>query len=410
MPHTFVHMLIHHHRKKVDIAFVVVALLLAAYWFQSIAKRMDTVQWDFRGYYYSAKTNALQKNAYDTVVVSEVANIMLNEFYVYPPFTLPLFELYTQLDYPTAYRFFLLLKLAATGSLLWLWHKKFLRARYPFGVLFIVALLAFNSPIYADFICGNITVFEQFILWCGLYAYWKRKTLWFCVAVVSIALFKLTPIGFLALLLLGDDKAARKKNLMALAASLAAFGIIMLIGFLADTEKFMLFLRNITFTFRDRQLNYSMLNLMREVCLQNNLPEGLKYIGYGVAVSLILEISRRVWAKLGERYTNSDDLRLIQICFFCFVYALVMPRFAVYAFTLLLLPAMVMLYQVRHTGALGLLLVLMSLSTKNFMTFYTAFMRVWWLYYSLVIALLLWGLFAAHILSKPDKKDALSVS
>ena len=65
---------------------------------------------------------------------------------------------------------------------------------------------AFGSALLVDFTSGNIAVFEQFLLWLAFAALLARRPWMFALLVVLVAQFKLTPIFFLGLLLVIDER------------------------------------------------------------------------------------------------------------------------------------------------------------------------------------------------------------
>jgi len=60
-------------------------------------------------------------------------------------------------------------------------------------------LPAFGATLYIDLVAGNITILEQVLIWGGLITLLNERTWLFSLLNVVAALFKTTPLLFLAL-------------------------------------------------------------------------------------------------------------------------------------------------------------------------------------------------------------------
>ena len=85
------------------------------------------------------------------------------------------------------------MKLACLAALVWIWDR-LVNLRQQGGVLLLLITFAFNGTILIDLMCGNISIFEQLLIWGGLYSYIRRKPVAFGAAIVLAAAFKLVPI------------------------------------------------------------------------------------------------------------------------------------------------------------------------------------------------------------------------
>ena len=120
-----------------------------------------------------------------SVVVSHVAV----STYLYLPHTLFLFRPFLWVGLWPASAIFLALKLAAVIGLLFLWHSIFNFSEY--GLFLVLVPFAFNGSFIADLRAGNISVFEQLLIWAGFYWYARNRIILFGVAILLAASFKL---------------------------------------------------------------------------------------------------------------------------------------------------------------------------------------------------------------------------
>ena len=108
-------------------------------------------------------------------------------------------------EYKTAFHIFLIAKSILLVGLIYFWKREFLKQ--DGGILFYVfCLLAFNSTVFLDMIAGNINLVQQALLWLGFSFYIKGRYKLFCLFTLIAASFKMTPIFFLILMLLPEDK------------------------------------------------------------------------------------------------------------------------------------------------------------------------------------------------------------
>ena len=199
-----------------------IILAFFIYNFSLILSRPGFYQWDFKTFYYAAKAHACrpqplrrdfsfrdgQKTDRVPVSLSSADALVFSVFFFILISTQPIISSLPssvacwRACFSSGQRFFL--KREAD-----IWF-------YPF------ALLAFNTSIFVDIAAGNISIFEQFGLWLGFFFLLKRRLFLFCLAIVLIANFKITPLFFLVLLLFINDK----KKYLYFFASLFTFGMI----------------------------------------------------------------------------------------------------------------------------------------------------------------------------------------
>ncbi|MBV9851510.1 MAG: DUF2029 domain-containing protein, partial [Armatimonadetes bacterium] len=157
-------------------------------------------QWDFKVYYYAARTFAAGGDPYAPSPQNFTPAGYLP--FLYPPLTLTLFRLFALPPILPAAALWLGLKLIALAALLTVWSRRFLPLRALSAPTVLFFLLAFNRTLYTDIITGNVTVFEDLALWLGFAALLSGRPWAFCACLILAAQFKIIPIAFLVLLLL----------------------------------------------------------------------------------------------------------------------------------------------------------------------------------------------------------------
>ena len=176
----------------------VLVLLLGAV-FIALATHPGQYQWDLQTYYYGAKAFEEGKNPYDRDVLSAIAGSPVRFRYVYPPHTLPVLAVLTQLPLREASLLWLGLKGVLICLLFWVWGRMLPALGEP-GYL-VLAVLAFNGAILADVIAGNISLVEQAFLWSGFLMLRKNLTA-SALLIAAASFFKVSYALFLVLPLL----------------------------------------------------------------------------------------------------------------------------------------------------------------------------------------------------------------
>src|SRR5262249_40394213 len=103
-------------------------------------------------------------------------------------------------------------------------------------VLFFI--LAFGGAIYADLVAGNVSVFEELLLWLGFSQLLRGRHFVFALCVVVAAQVKLTPIFFAVLLI----AACEPRQWRAFFATLIAFFALFSLNYWLQPELFRDFL------------------------------------------------------------------------------------------------------------------------------------------------------------------------
>jgi hypothetical protein len=368
----------------------------------NISTHTKTYQWDFKVFYFAAKAHSAGLNPYSKAVQTQIAGKRIRHRFVYPPFTLYFFRIFSAFDLNTAYYLFLFLKCVLLIGLIYLWKKIFLRD--DAGLLFyLFCLLAFNSTIYVDMLTGNISVLEQFGIWLAFYFFLKRRLLLFCLSLILIASFKLTPLFFLVLLL----SLKEKKKWMYFVSSVFLFLGIHLISFLSSPfyKAFLVFSSK-----RSKGRNFSTFALIREAfqLLEAKtgifIPHGFQIGVFFVAVVVIIFISWRAYIWLSS--AGARDKEMIVIFLACLTYGLILPRFKDYSYILLIVPAYFIIKRISYPKGyiLFFILIILSIPTEVHLPGFSMIFQFMWQYYLLVLAFVIWGLYINKIYGITRKK------
>ncbi len=321
-------------KKKLWEKLAMVALLIYCLGLVVKIAQNDNNQGDFWIYYNSARAHALDLNPYDEKVLSELAQGTLRYSFAYPPLTLYVFRPFAMLDFNTAFYLYLSLKCLLLIGLIYWWKKEFLQ-KEDGALFYFFCLVCFNAAIYIDIGTGNVSIFEQLLMWMAFAFYLKRRWLLFSVFIVLASAFKMVPIVFLALLWFAEEK---KKYLYFAGASLG-FCVMMLLSYLVSPFLFQEFVRD-TIGRADWErgiVNPSTLACLREAFDLLAAKTGA-IIPQLVPRMLFLAIATVVFLMTWRAIKLKRD-SLIVIYLACLVYALIMPRFKDYSFIILILPA-----------------------------------------------------------------------
>ncbi|MBI3872320.1 MAG: DUF2029 domain-containing protein [candidate division Zixibacteria bacterium] len=369
-------------------------LLYAVYCVIVIATHSDLYQWDFRSYYYAARASADGGNPYDPADLSRVAgggNVLR---FVYPPVTLVAFAPFAALPYSVAAQIWLVLKLVALGLLIYLWMKHVVTVRSEIAFALLV-LFGLGRTILVDLAAGNISIFEQCLLWAGLVCLLRRRTWLFCLAVLIVSCFKLFPILFVLLLLVLPNV---KQRWSALAATVGAFLTILGLDYARDPARFTHFVATAVAIREHGDLgDPSLLAFIRDLADRLGAVAGMPLGGmapmlaYGAAAAAIAIITLSHLRAL--RRSGSFDSAASLILLFCVGYALTLPRFKNYSFILLLPAAYVAQRDLRRRSMqwLFLLLLAIPISPAIPIALPGSFnLRIHWHYHPLLLAFVIW--------------------
>lgn len=386
-------------------ALIALLSLFVVWILAEIAFNPDQRQWDFRTYYYAAATQASGGNPYDVNELNHHSNGLTVLPFIYPPPALTFFRPLASLPFVSAYYLWLALKILLAAGLIHIWRKNLLGEKD--GLVFaLFMLLAFGATFYIDFVTGNVTIIEQALLWLAIVMLLRGKPLEFCIALILASAFKLTPIVFVLLLPLLKVRKAREYLIGTVAASVAAAALSYFLSPVAWSR----FFAQISAADEAGSLgNPSALALCRDITSSvadkwaTVLPDAIPVAIYLAGVVVILLVALRALRRI--RQSSPPDTDLIIVFLFCLTFALIMPRFKTYSFMLLLPPAW---YVIRHSAnltAFGFLFALLALSASTPFPV-SPYLRMFWMYYPLLLSFLIWGLLLRHIRARTAPEPA----
>ena len=324
-------------------------VVLAALW--QIVAKLHVYQWDVVVYWWGGRAFAKGVSPYGPIPRQP-------EYlhFVYPPLVAALFAPLSVLNVSATKLLWLVLKLAAFVATIRLWRRRVAPGDAAIPPLFFFTF-AFGSAALVDFTAGNIAVFEQFLLWVAFAALLARR-LWVFAALVAVtAQAKLTPIFFLGLLLVIDER-PRWQPLVG-GALLFALGVGA--SALLRPEQTREFLASVSSLGERGWGDPSTLGMMEDLVdqlrgLRVPLPSLSAHLLYLAAVTAVLWSTVRWWRR--RRLAGRHEPVLVLLVTLA-VYALVMPRMKDYSYVALLPVGWYVLQTHRHaTASLAALAVL----------------------------------------------------
>jgi hypothetical protein len=359
------------------------ALAAAAGLIILVGARWDSYQWDFHMFYGAARDFAAGQSPYRGEGLS---------FY-HPPVLLYVYRLFTFMPVPLAYTVWYALKIGALAALFAIWHRDFVRLRWHVSYV-VYFVLAFQGAIYADLVAGNVSVFEEVLLWFGFACLLRGQYLLFGVCVVLAAQVKLTPIFFAVLLLLACDRPRWGDFFATVAGFVAVFSLNQWL----QPDLFRSFWL-VSAQLDERGDNLSQLALIRDVFdrflgatfTRSSRIDELLFLSFAAAVFLV-----SWWVVAAyRRGAETIDQRLL-ICFSCFVLALISPRFKVYTYILLLIPTLYLVARVdwRRVSVAGVvILVLVVFPQPGTLLPFRALIDIVSSHQPLFAAAVIWGVY-----------------
>jgi hypothetical protein len=384
---------------------IVVTILLVGYFITlvlHVSAHYDQYLWDFSTHREAGKILASGSNPYDADIVSPTARSKF--LYTYPPATLFFYRLFALTDFKTAAHIFLIGKFILLIGLVYFWKREFLKEDQ--GPLFYVfCLLAFNSTVFLDMIAGNINLVQQAMLWLGFSFYIKGRYKLFCLFILIASSFKMTPVFFLILLLLPDDKNKYKYFFGAGAAFLA----YLFIQYVIVPDLFTGFIKNALVVVGEKGDVVPSTNKLIAAIFELIAPlTGLTVPGafesgvYIIVAAAVVFFSYK--ACLQIKQTETDNRAMLEVFVICLVYALIHPRFKDYGYILLLVPGYYIIIKMHRTKLAPLLFILFIMSNRMMLPIAASIYDIVWNYYPLMVAYCVWGIFLNEIFSLNDEK------
>ncbi len=373
-----------------------VPLLIALVLVGEVAVRQGIYQWDFQTYYYAARTQAAGLDPYNVDQVNEVAQHEVLHPFLYPPVTLYLFRIFALLPFAIAYELWLAFKLILLAILFIVWQRRFL-ANEPPWLLALFYIFAFGAALNLDLRAGNVSLIEQTLLWLGLACLLSRRLIWFCILVLASSFFKWTPAAFLGLLLFTDEG---KKWLYFVGSSVCFAGSVGL-NYLINPRGLHHF---VTAAAAHEEggvrANPSTLELMKFLFgsvkrfgLSDATISLLAHAAFAVIALIVAAVTLRYLVPLYRRH----KLSIVYLIYTsCLAYAVIMPRFKLYSFILLLPAAYYIARKVFKPNPFWLSAILISLSIDPRLPWRSLLKELWW-YYPLLVAFALWVIWMVHL-------------
>jgi hypothetical protein len=318
--------------------------------------------------------------------------------YVYPPITLMVFQVFTFMNYEIASQLFFALKCLGLILLLLIWNRYFVEKNTD-SLFYLLCLLGFNCAIGSDLLAGNISIFEQLLIWTGFVALLRKKYALFGVLIVITALFKVVPILFLSLLLIQDFK----KRYLYFSILLFIFILLMISTYFLSPALFANFLGNSLKMTDVGVVNPSSLSFIKDAMTtlaQGSgliFPQWTEILLYMIIVVTILIISIRAFRIILQ--SALTDKKIVTLFFTCLVYALIVPRFKDYSYILLLVPAYYIIRKIKKLAVFPVLFAILILSSKRFVSLpgLEIVSKAFWAYYSLILTYFIWALYLYYI-------------
>ncbi len=387
------------------IAAIAIIVLLLAYFITLIlhvSAHDDQYLWDFRTHREAGRLLASGSNPYDADILSPQARTTF--LYTYPPVTLFFYRLFAIPDYRTAFHIFLIGKLVLLIGLVYFWQREFLKESGD-TLFYIFCLLAFNSAIFLDMIAGNINLVQQALLWLGFSFYIKGRYTFFCLFILIAASFKMTPIFFLILMLLPDDKNKYKYFF----GAGAVFLVYLLGQFLIVPDLFTGFIKNALIVVGEKgevvpstnKLIAAVVEMMAGIA-GSPPPQALASAFFLTAAAGVVFFSYKACVRL--RLADRDTRSMMEVFMVCLVYALIHPRFKDYGYILLLVPSYYIIKNTAYTKLAPFLFILFIMSNRLMLPIAASIYDIVWTYYPLMVAYCVWGLYLNLIFSREAPK------
>jgi glycosyl transferase family 87 len=323
--------------------------------------------WDFTVYYHSVQAWRAGLDPYDTASLPPALSTAGFKFN-YPPYALVLFEPFALLPLPRAMLVYLVLKLIALGWLVRIWSRLLQTSLLePPWILFL--LFAYSSAMFIDFVSGNVTTFEQLLLWLGVTALLKERYWPYVAAVVAASLLRITLIP----LLLACLVAPGRRGYGHVAGGVAAFASIFLVTYLVAPQLTVEFFQSIPKNFGESgRLNPSLMPLVHDVStlarrvydapLMPAIELGLYALLAAAIVAPTMVMARRV---AGTTAVNRNEV-IVYLLFLA--YALALPRFKNYSYMLLIAPTYYIATRSTHLRQAVPLLLIACLPVYSWVT------------------------------------------
>lgn len=372
-------------RVNLNVMLALIAVLSFTLTLIEIFQNPDKYQWDLKVYFNAPLDLARGLNPYE------------NTQFVYPPLTLNLFKIFPALfTYDQFYWLFLSFKIILFAALLVIWKKEFLR-KTSIGLFSIFVCLGFYATFLLDFRAGNISVIETLLVFIAFCFYIRERYLVFSALIIICACFKITPIFFLALLIVGQ----REKHWKTFVFGCFLFILYGFANFIVYPSLAWDFV--IQATSRTSESGFicpSSLSFLSALLNQSAEAFGFSFSKplilslYAFFACALLLIS---WKRLGNGLNAQTPkvTRTFSILFIVLVYVLIMPRMKDYAYMIAIASILFAIQEFKFKvpqWVLFLPMILIPPTTFWPILFQTTF-NVFWTHYPLLLVGFFWKLY-----------------
>ncbi len=390
---------------------IAVVILLLAYFITLIlhvSAHDDQYLWDFRTHREAGKILASGSNPYDADTLFPKARTRF--LYTYPPLTLFFYRLFALPDYKTAFHIFLIAKFLLLLGLVYFWQREFFKE--DGNILFYVfCLLAFNSTVFLDMIAGNINLVQQALLWLGFSYYIKGRYKLFCLFTLIAASFKMTPIFFLILMLLPDDKSKYKYFFGAGALFLG----YLLIQYLIVPDLFTGFIKNALIVVGEpggvvpstNKLIAGIFEIVTKIT-GLTMPHAFQSAIFIIIAAAVVFFSYKACMRLKQ--AQSDNRAMLEVFVVCLVYALIHPRFKDYGYILLLVPSFYVIKNIHYSKFAPFLFILFIMSNRMMLPIVSSIYDIIWAFFPLMVAYGVWGIYLYEIFNFANESEKSGAS
>jgi hypothetical protein len=371
------------------------AVVLAALW--QIVGKLHVYQWDVMVYWWGGRAFAHGVSPYGPIP-QQPAYL----HFVYPPLVAAAFAPLAVLNVSASKVLWLALKLAAFVATVRIWRRHVAAEQSAVPALFYYTF-AFGSAVLVDFTAGNIAIFEQLLLWLGFAALLSRRWWTFALLVVVAAQAKLTPIFFLGLLLVIDERprwAPFLGGALLFALCIGANAVVLP----GQTREF---LASISALGERGWGDPSTLGVMEDLVdqlrgLRLPLPAVTARLLYLGAIATVFGLTVRWWR--ARRAAAAHD-PILTVLVTLALYALVMPRMKDYSYVVLLPVGWYALATHRElTASLAVLAVLVPRPVPQLKLWLPMVPQVY-TYAPLIAALVLWSMLTTISASSATRSD-----
>jgi hypothetical protein len=315
------------------IAYIVITLCWATVFGYTWHEANDT-QWDLKTYYSAAYVYSRGQDPYDVQILRAITGGRFMLPYYYPLTPLYLAKPIAGLSYTSVHRLWLILKLLALVTLLLIWQQAFLD-RANWLLTLVIALFGFHAAAIWDIKSGNVAMIEQALLWAGFACLLRSRVTAFVVFVVLASVFKVTPVVFLGLLLLPPFRT--RSNTVKLAGGVIAIAALVLVPFAWHPEYFDGFRHGLTGAHPRLEQSPTFVAAVDELMLHYRLFDAawLKYAAIVTYYAVVLAVS---WRLIRRGYACESPRSSILLA--AMIYALLMPRFVIYSYIIVIAPVL----------------------------------------------------------------------